>query len=524
MSIFSRKQIATFACESSIDRPDPIAKDSTLGISKEGVEANLMTENKFGLGNHNFSEDEIAEMMSPAIAQKKMQEAKHKELIWQILSGDVEDNAGPYEMRCIVENDLWFVPIKSDGKFQILNVKKGEFARLYAAVSKKDGRRTVREGRGGQLLPIYRQLPDGADREDFAQIDGRQLARTLPSNITGLLVERQSDEPLRELDSEYFPTLRGLADAIELEDALMAGGRIKSELLLNYRFRVAMYNDRLWQRRELASIATFADKQFFDSVEITVVEMSGKEIFTRILEDGTYAGAILNPGHDLGRHGEMFRGLMLSLNLIDRLLHQDETTLGLEQYIVRSRAEFEEWLTHVYFPKPYQIIEEEDLSGKSFIWATATGVNLEWSILECETFCERLSQVETPKFELRSAPGSEDDLAAGRSQVLCPARLARNLFLQLPERNRRDFIWAPGKNVGLGRILSAKDVEASRERVKLATELLKLIDGSQAISPRTMLSVDGAQFVQELPKLAARAWAESALQQAKRYCKPFVIG
>lgn len=484
-----------------------------------------MTEDKFGLGSHHFSEEEIAEMMSPALAQKKMQEAKYKEFISQILSGDSEDNAGPYEMRCIVENDLWFVPIKSDGKFQILNVKKGEFARLYAAVAKKDGRRTVREGRGGQLLPIYRELPEKAKGEEFAQVNGRQLARSLPSGITGLLVERQTDEPLRELDSEHFPTLQRLADAIEVEDALMAPGPIQSEVVLNFKFRVALYKDFFWRKRELASIATFEDRQFFTCDECTVVEMSGREIFSKLLDDGTYAGIVLNPDHDLGRHGEMYRGLLISLNLMERILRHPHFEFGLEQYVTRSYEEFEEWLVQVYFPKPYQIIEEKDPSGKRFLHAIAKGTDLEWSPRECEQYCEKSSQVQTPRFELRAAPGSEDELAAGKSLILCPAKLARKLFLQLPERNRRDFIWAPGTNVGLGRILSAKDIAASRERVRLATELLKLIpDGADSIPASSMICVDSAQFVQERPQIGTRAWAESARQQAKRYSKSLVIG
>ncbi|MBX9572416.1 MAG: hypothetical protein K2X77_26205 [Candidatus Obscuribacterales bacterium] len=483
-----------------------------------------MSEDKYGIGNHHFSDEEIAEMMSPALAQKKMQEAKYKEFLSQILSGDVEDNAGPYEMRCIVERDDWFIPIKADGRFQILNVKKGEFARLYAAISKKDGRRTNRQGRGGQLLPIYQEIPENANASEFAKLDGRQLARSLPSGISGILVERDLEEPLRELDSEHFDALKALAEAVEVEDALIANGALKTAPILNYKFRVAIYQGHFWRHNELASVCTAEDKQYF-SDECNVVEMTGRELFTKLLADGSYAGVVVNPAYDIGRNGKEIKGLLLSMSFMERALKQAESELRVPQYIARSQEEFEEWLLQVYFPKPYQIVEEKNERGSSLIYAIAKGSALEWNERECE-FSERKSQVETPRFELRpAASSSPDELAAGKSTILCPAKLAQNLFLQLPERNRRDFIWAPGRGFGLGRVLSAKDVAASQRRAKLATELLKLIPvGSESIPASSMLSTDGAAFLQQVPQIGKRAWAENALQQAKRYCKTFILG
>lgn len=483
-----------------------------------------MSDNKYGIGNHQFSEDEIAEMMSPTLRQKKMQEEKYKEFLLQILSGDVEDNAGPYEMRCIVERDDWFIPTKRDGKFQILNIRKGEFARLYAAVSKKDGRRTNREGRGGQLLPIYQELPDQADASEFVRLNGRQVARSLPSGISGMLVERAADEPMRELDSEHFDALKALADAVELEDTLMAKGALKTAPILNYKFRVAMYQGHFWRHHELASICTSKDRQYF-SEECDVVEMSGRELFAKLLADGSYAGVVVNPAHEIGRNGKELNGLLLSMNFMERALKHDECELRVPQYIVRSQEEFEEWLLQVYFPKPYQLIKDKDEDGNSTIYAIAKGNDLEWNERECE-FAEKKSQVETPRFKLLAVPSSSPaELAAGKSPILCPAKLAQNLFLQLPERNRRDFIWAPGRGFGLGRVLSPKDVADSERRAKLATELLKLIpEGSESIPPNSMISTEGAQFLQRVPQISKRAWVESALQQAKRYCKTFVLG
>ena len=483
-----------------------------------------MTENKFGITDSYFSEEEIAEMMSPALKEERMRQAKFKEFVSQILSGDSEDNAGPYEMRCIVERDSWFIPKNKNGSPEILNVKKGEFTRLWAGVSKRDGRRTVREGRGGQLLPIYQELPESVDRSNYVEMNGRQLVRSLPKGITGLLAQSRIDEPMRELDFDHFDTLLGLADAIELEDSLMVDGPIETAPLLNYKFRVAMYKTYFWNNSEVASIATFEDRQFFNSDECRVEMMTGREIFTRLLEDGSYAGAVLNPSNDIGRKGEHIRGLFLSLNFMQRALTQSQCQLRLPEFTVRSREEFDEWLLNVYFPKPNEVIEEKDSSGKTFFHSIARGTELEWDIRECQ-YCDKTSQVQTPKFELRPAPATnEDEMAAGASVALCPAKLAQNLFCQLPERNRRDYVWAPGKNVGLGRLLSESDIAASKERIIMATELLKLIPaGADSIPPSAMKSVDAAQFVRRMPQIAKREWAESALQQAKKYCKKFVL-
>jgi len=54
-----------------------------------------MTEDKFELGKQNLSADEIAEIMSPALAEKKAQEKKHQQFFLDATNGELEDNAGP---------------------------------------------------------------------------------------------------------------------------------------------------------------------------------------------------------------------------------------------------------------------------------------------------------------------------------------------------------------------------------------------------------------------------------------------
>jgi len=290
-----------------------------------------MTDHKFELGKQNLSADEIAEIMSPALAEKKAQEKKHQQFIFDATNGELADNAGPYELRCIVERDAWYVPLKNDAEFEILNVRKGEHQALIARVSKKDGRRTVREGQGGQLLHIYQEKPN----RPCAELDGRTLARSLPAKISGLLVQRGPEEPLRELYADHFNNLRGLADAVEIEDALMVDGPIETAKLLKYKFRVAIYNKGLWRKEHVVSVATFDDTQYFDD-ECTFEMMSGKDVFEKVLKDGSYGGIVVNPENDIGRNGQHIKGLLLSMNFIERALKSDFCELRVPAYVVRS--------------------------------------------------------------------------------------------------------------------------------------------------------------------------------------------
>jgi hypothetical protein len=472
---------------------------------------------KFNLPKHYFTEDQIAEMMSPALAKQREQERKHKEFIINALRGDLEDNAGPYKLRSIVERDNWFVPLQEDGRFVIQNVKREEYPRHIAGIAKKDGRRTDRKGRGGQFIPIYKTAQEG----NYARFDGRALARALPESNLGLLVEHTAGEPLEELDCEYLPRLRALADAIDVEQLFLSHAAVPTKPLLDYRFRVAMHNGKIYAHLGIASIASFEDKQFFPD-ECTVAEMSGRDIFKAIEREGAYGGIALNPGYGVD-HGEVHaKKIVLSLHFIHRALRAGAVEFEVVQRIARSREEFEWWLNMNFFPEPREIIETER-SGKVYIQAMVkhpenVSSACEWEMTHAD------GSLRTRECELRPAPGANDELAAGPSKILCPAQIARVLYAQLPEDCRKNFEWKPGRWLGFGRLLSERDIAQSQERVRLANELLKLIpEDCDRIRRETILTGEGAQFLYWAPFAAERQWAIHARDRARKYCKRWVF-
>lgn len=475
-------------------------------------------ENKFGLQGHHFSEQEIAEMMSPALKEKREREEKHQKFITDILTGDSEDNSGPYEMRCIVEQKDWYVPLDENGQYEILNVKKGEYERIVAGINKKDGRRTVRGGQGGQFLPVYKNKGNG----NFAHLDGPQLINSLPAKITGLLVEKKIGEPLEELSSEFFEPLRKLIKSAEVENVLLSDGPINTAKLREATFIVAMNNNKLpYVNYDLAHIATNEDMDLISSE--SKKEMKGEEIFKLVLRQDYFAGIIFNSPCMFGPEGDEIKDMAVSLNFLDRALKSDSCELRAPKMVARNRKEFEYWLDMEFFPKANDIIEEKNTDGTTSIYAVTKEPCNYWRPQETTYGTIEPKIVSTPRFKLLNEPVGENELAKGPSPILCPGLIAKSLYYQLPVKDRRENIWRPGKSLLFARWLSAQDIADSKERIMLANELLKLIPQSEDSIPQTsLLSVAGGQFLCWIQAARKREWVKTVLEQAKRNCKTFV--
>lgn len=477
----------------------------------------------YGLGEHNFTTEQIEEMMSPSLAAEKARQEKFKSFVTGIISGDSEDNSGPYHLRLLVETDNWLVPLKDNGNPEIWNIKVGEYDRLFADVSAKDGRKIVRQGQGGQFLPVYKQPPDANGK--YKKMDGRTLARSLPGNITGLLVQEDPAEPLAELSKVHFCELGSLADAVEIEDLLMAPGPIDASKLLEYKFTVAMVEGHYAYRDDCIALATHSDSMFLPYDTYYTETITGREIFEKALASSDTCGIIINDQHNIGRLGENVYGLKLSLNFIKRALAGEKCLYRVPEYKTRSREELDLWLKQLYFPTPYKIIETKDERGKTFLQALhETTKETDWGYCECNTYKESNTAVTSPKFELTPAPGGADEIGAGKSSILCPAQLAKWAYQMLPEKDRKENLWRPGKSLLVGRLLSEEDIERSQLRAKVAREALKLIPaGADSIARDSILSVDGASFFQWAGQTAKKEWLETALEQSKKYNKKVVI-
>ncbi|HNB14904.1 MAG TPA: hypothetical protein PLC15_05965 [Candidatus Obscuribacter sp.] len=486
------------------------------------LQVGSMEDDYYGLGKTQFSPDEIAEMMSPELAQRRARERQFKESMANLLAGDGEDNAGPYKLRSIVEHDYWQVPLKNDGSFEIFNARKDEYKRLIAGISKADGRRTDRQGRGGQLLPVHYEKPKATG--NYKVLTGRELARTLPEGISGLLIQLDEETELCELGKEHFESLKILADAVEAEDLLLQDGAVNTRQLRQCNFLVTIFKGRPYSGNGPVPVATHEDSTFVNDEELSLKAMRAEELFKAVLADKDAVGIVVNPNSDIGRKGEGIRALALSLNFIALALKEDQCLYRAPEYSARNREEFELWLKLLHFPTPYELIEESDAQGRQFIYALHKQPGADWTILECESK-RKYDQVETPRFELKAAPGAADEIAAGESKILCPALLARMLYSQLPERNRKENKWSPGKSLGLCRVLDDEDIEKSALRVKAAREILKMIPPGEDTIPRhKILSVDGATFLTWASYAAQRQWVESAYMQARQFDKKLVFG
>lgn len=475
-----------------------------------------MEDNKFGLNNHNFSEEEIAEMMSPELAKKREDERKHKELMLDLMSGNFDDNTDGYKLRYMVEHDDWYLPLADDGDFEIQNVKKEEYERLFAGLNKKSGKKTVRAGQGGQLLPVYQS--QSKINGKFKHVNGRELARLLPENISGLLVDWIEDDTKRELSKDYFEELHMLADAVEVERLLCVDGPVDTEKLRNSQFLVAYYKNDPYVHFDLAYASTHLDNKYF-SDQATVETMACTDLFKAVLKQDFYAGLKIYLGSIFSRKSVELPNVVLSRNFMTRALSENSCHWRAPELVARNKEEFELWLDFSRFPKEREIVEES-IDGKRFIHAVSKKEEDSWSLQETsELKRESPRIVKTDKFELLNLESNAEEIAPQASKILCPGHLAGLLFYWLPERDRREFVWRPGFSLGFCRLLSSKDIAASKERIKYINELLKLIpQGETAIPLSALLSYEGGKFFCFKPMARQLDWLKQALAQAKKSC------
>ncbi len=475
-----------------------------------------MEDDKFDLKKHNFSEEEIAEMMSPALAKKKEDELKHKKQMLDLMAGDFDDNTDGYKMRYMVEHDDWYLPVADDGDFEIQNVKKEEYERLFAGLNKKSGKKTVSAGQGGQLLPVYQS--ESKINGKFKHVNGRELARLLPKNISGLLVDWIEDDTKRELSKEYFEELLLLANAVEVERLLCVDGPVDTEKLRSAQFLVAWYNNDPYVDYDLAYAATHLDNKYF-SDQATIMKMSGVELFEALLKRDFFAGLKIDLGFIFSQKSVELQNVVLSRNFMTRALSENSCHWRAPELVARNKEEFELWLDFSNFPEEREIVEET-IDAKKFIHAVSKKENDTWNLQETSELKREIPRIaKTDKFELLNLQSNADEIAPGPSKILCPGRLAGRLLYNLPERDRREFVWRPGFSLGFCRLLNGKNIAASKVRIKYINELLKLIpQGESAIPLSALLSYEGGRFFCFKPMARQLDWLKQALAQAKKSC------
>ncbi len=417
-----------------------------------------------------------ARRAEPSSADLAAQQAKFEDFLSRIRSGDVEDNAGAYNLRFIVEADKWFVPLKDDGAFELVNVKQGQYDRLIAGVSKKTGRRTERAGAGGQFLQVFCHEPMMVRT---ARHDGRTLVRSLPDKIAGILIQYEDEEQLWS------------SSAVSLG--------------------------------HVATASTNKDCEAFDD-ECVIKSMSGEELFSRVIAESGCDGLAINAGISFGRNGKAVQNMLLAPGILHRALTRERCYLRMDEPVARSREEFELWLELNDFPAEREIHETTNAKGENLIVALSKKTSERWRQQEVDGL-QDLQIVKSQTFVVKLEPTVASQFGKGPSLILCPGQLARALYTPPPKGKKTQHNWHPGKSILLGRLLSDEDIEKSRHRLLLANELLKLLPaGASQISRASILTVSGANFLRLVPYAATREWIEGTIAQAKQNCSKLVTG
>ena len=466
----------------------------------------------------------ITELLRPLTDEElAIQREKGDAFLRKIFSGDVEDNTLAEVLRTIVEKNCWFIPLREDGQPAIVTAAKGEFERAVWGEKKSDGRRVVRKGQGGQLLPIYLNSQHGRS----SVISGCDLVRSLPSAIDGLLLYEDSEQPL-ELSSEYFPKMKALIGSVEVESSLIADEPIDTGKLKQYEWLVDMVDNEHLRRNtsvieaNVGTAFTHGDREF-DTDHRPAVTMDGAALFRKVLDTPNFDGLAINSPIRFGSGKEPIQNMVLSLGFLQRAVSEDSCYLRVVTPQARSIKEVEMWLLLNEFPEVREIFEEINPGGETVIYAAAKSPSISWR--SQETFGEQEpALVKSPRFVIKPAPDTMPGYGKGRSKILCPGLIARCLYLE-ERSNEGAHSWPPGRNFLIGKLLNQGEIDLANQRLRLAHELLKLLpDGEQQIPRTECLSVSGAAFLRRLPETGSRMWIEKTIRNAEKYARKWVWG
>lgn len=460
----------------------------------------------------------------PSEAEQEAQRKRADEFIRALFFGDVEFGSEDELLRSIVERAAWFLPVKEDGNFEILNVRRGEYERAIWGVA-KDGRRTDRTGKGGQFISAYSHERPGVPT---CRLTGRALARRLPDGIAGILICDEEGERACEVGSEFFPKLRGLIDSVDIEEALLCNGPVDSLMLRRFTWLVDKYNGHLRHNQaiaegDVAGVFTHRDREL-DTTDQPAVEISGDEIFRLVADDPTLDGVVINAASAFGSADVSVQNMVLSPGFLHRLFHEKRSYLRVQKPIARSIDEVNLWLEINDFPKERRIVEEQDSQGRTTLTAVSLNVSEHWRYQETVGLQDERLAV-SPTFTLQ--PESLDaggGFGESASLILCPGLLARELYVA-PGKKGAKAEYKPGMKLLVGRLLTDEQLEESRQRQIIAEELLKLVPrGEESIPRHAILTVRGADFLRRLPETGTREWIAVTLQQCKRNTAKWVWG
>lgn len=462
------------------------------------------------------------------------------EFVRNLFMSAAKDTALPDLLTVIVKTD-WSVPIDSQSILQCLDAKPGEY-RLMLEVepktkgkgkNKKAGQQSPRQkvgGHGGKLVPLHavqssyaQKSPD--DSSDVAKVlSGREIIRTIPADVDGLLVHLDEEAPF-EITSEYFALMRTIADECDLEDLIVFPQPGQVDKLLQAKWWVEVEEDQVVAKQILDERRVVYARVREDRLGLSFSrfkQMTGEQLFRAVMRIQDAHGLVID--ELLGSPDNQFYTPLFSLECIEKLLEGNDTRVGVEPLPARSLEEIELWLQLRRFPSQNRRVLDASHDGQTLIRVMVPdGAN--WTVMEClGNQCFR-KPVWSPVFSLPSPEAKRvSGFGDGHSKILCPGLLARELNAGAFQNGANaEKYWKVGRNLLFGRLLDRVDIEMSEKRLKIARELQKLIPQGMNTIPRSrMRSVEGAAFVEEHPHGATRSWIEETVKQAERFTKTWV--
>ncbi len=440
------------------------------------------------------------------------------------LFNDVMDSNRPRgadQCRMIVENEEWYVPVGESNQLKLESVGSGVYSHALTPEG-KHSKKKKHDGQGGRLLPIYTQEP----KCPHVTLDGCALIRALPRDCDGLLI-RIAEKAPREFGKEFFEQLRILADSCELEKILVSPGPNQVEALKQAKWLVEMSNGSTPETESsdrhgsLIVVSTHPERaNYFTS---NYKEMSGEKLFSLVRKDPEVTGILVNATSHVGVGEKTVRGLVLSATFAEGILNGVDIRPGARALPARNTDEINLWLDLNGFPIAERKLVTAEVDGQTFVRAVSTKEHTYRLHESTCTSSYRSTPACSPPFELLTDANSSEQ--NNTQNILCAGLLASNLNAAASSSKDPYKYWRVGRWLVFGRLLDEIDIKMSRNRLRLATELAKLLPpGADKLPKSAILTAEGAAVLLRSPHCATREWIEVTKQVAEQYTKRWVWG
>lgn len=478
-----------------------------------------------------FEDDRsIAELMTPQTDEEKAADSKkYHDFKLDLLTDDVEDRTQNSELHSIVAFDRWFVLIDGDGNFDLVVAAPEQFLRAVKGIDGATGQRKIKRGRGGKLVSLFQKKPDKPSKE----MRGRDLARSLPTDIDGLLLHRDEIEP-EELDSEFLHLLPAVADSIDVEQSFFQSEPIDTDFLKKHSWIVKIVDDG-----SMPSYTNYGSTQvsvaFLDSAHDLEDSrhtqiMDGTSLMRTVLEKPFLDGLEINGVCATKFGANRVTYLALSLSFLRRALNSERCYFRVHAPVARSREEFELWLNLSRFPDDREIVEETDATtGNTVLFAVSKTPTDAWRSVETLNAQQSKEIVRTIAFTLLPDAGFDAAEAygfgSGGSQILCPGLLSERLYFGIARKPDGSIARHLGRWFLVGRSFSEADRLHARQMLQIGAELLKLFLSSEnCLRREAILTVRGAAFLRSHSVAATKSWIEQTVSYYEKCTESWMWG